>query len=52
MPEDGLPELPPHAFAKIDSSPDTIFYAEPRFVTLLRSRQNPKILRGDDTEVV
>src|SRR3954468_20167190 len=33
MPEDGLPELPPHAFAKIDSSPDTIFYAEPRFVT-------------------
>ncbi|TDH60591.1 methyltransferase domain-containing protein [Dankookia rubra] len=33
MPEDGLPQLPPHAFAKSDSSPDTIFYAEPRFVT-------------------
>ena len=33
MPEDGLPELPPGAFAKIDASPDTIFYAEPRFVT-------------------
>jgi SAM-dependent methyltransferase len=32
MPEDGLPELPPRAFAKIDSSPDTLFYAEPRFV--------------------
>jgi SAM-dependent methyltransferase len=33
MTEDGLPELPPRAFAKADSSPDTIFYAEPRFVT-------------------
>lgn len=37
MPEDGLPELPPGAFAKIDSSPDTIFYAEPRFVTHIDS---------------
>jgi SAM-dependent methyltransferase len=33
MTEDGLPELPPRAFAKTDSSPDTIFYAAPRFVT-------------------
>ncbi|WP_043361236.1 class I SAM-dependent methyltransferase [Belnapia sp. F-4-1] len=33
MTEDGLPELPPRAFAKADSSADTIFYAEPRFVT-------------------
>ncbi len=33
MTEDGLPELPPRAFAKADSSPDTIFYADPRFVT-------------------
>ena len=33
MPEDGLPELPPRAFAKIDPSPDALFYAEPRFVT-------------------
>ena len=33
MTEDGLPELPPRAFAKADSSPDAIFYADPRFVT-------------------
>lgn len=30
---DGLPELPPRAFAKSDPSPDAIFYAEPRFLT-------------------
>jgi len=30
---DSLPELPPRAFAKADPSPDTAFYAEPRFVT-------------------
>src|SRR5215218_10112889 len=30
---DGLPELPPRAFAKADPSPDADFYAEPRFVT-------------------
>ncbi len=30
---DGLPELPPGAFAKADPSPDADFYAEPRFVT-------------------
>ena len=30
---DSLPELPPHAFAKADPSPDAGFYAEPRFVT-------------------
>ena len=30
---DGLPELPPRAFAKADPSPDSAFYAEPRFVT-------------------
>jgi SAM-dependent methyltransferase len=30
---DSLPELPPRAFAKADPSPDTDFYAEPRFVT-------------------
>jgi SAM-dependent methyltransferase len=30
---DGLPELPPRAFAKADPSPDAEFYAEPRFVT-------------------
>ncbi|WP_240540156.1 methyltransferase domain-containing protein [Salinarimonas soli] len=28
-----LPELPPDAFAKVDPSPDTRFYAQPRFVT-------------------
>jgi len=33
MPEDVLPEMPLGAFAKVDPSPDTIFYAEPRFVT-------------------
>ncbi len=33
MTEDGLPELPPRAFAKADPSADAIFYAEPRFVT-------------------
>ena len=33
MTEDGLPNLPLRAFAKTDPSPDTIFYAEPRFVT-------------------
>jgi SAM-dependent methyltransferase len=33
MTEDGLPNLPLRAFAKADPSPDTIFYAEPRFVT-------------------
>ncbi|MBL6082024.1 methyltransferase domain-containing protein [Belnapia sp. T18] len=33
MTEDGWPELPPRAFAKADSSSDTIFYAAPRFVT-------------------
>lgn len=32
MAED-LPELPPEAFAKEDSSPDPLFYASPRFVT-------------------
>jgi SAM-dependent methyltransferase len=30
---DGLPELPPRAFAKADPAPDAAFYAEPRFVT-------------------
>jgi SAM-dependent methyltransferase len=30
---DGLPELPPRAFAKADTSPDAAFYVEPRFVT-------------------
>ena len=29
---DGLPELPPRAFAKADPSPDADFYADPRFV--------------------
>ncbi|MFC7690958.1 hypothetical protein ACFQY5_16700 [Paeniroseomonas aquatica] len=33
MTEDGLPDLPPRAFAKADPSPDAAFYAEPRFVT-------------------
>jgi SAM-dependent methyltransferase len=33
MTEDGLPELPPRAFAKADPLPDAMFYAEPRFVT-------------------
>lgn len=33
MTEDGLPNLPPHAFAKADLSPDAMFYVEPRFVT-------------------
>jgi hypothetical protein len=33
MPENDLPELPPHAFAKDDASPDHLFYAVPRFVT-------------------
>ncbi len=28
-----LPELPPAAFAKQDRTPDTLFYAQPRFVT-------------------
>ena len=28
-----LPELPPEAFAKHDTAPDALFYAEPRFVT-------------------
>ena len=28
-----LPELPPEAFRKADSSPDTRFYEQPRFVT-------------------
>lgn len=28
-----LPRLPPEAFAKQDRAPDTLFYAEPRFVT-------------------
>ncbi|WP_026606846.1 class I SAM-dependent methyltransferase [Methylocapsa acidiphila] len=28
-----VPELPPDAFLKADSSPDEIFYAAPRFVT-------------------
>lgn len=32
MAED-LPELPPEAFAKEDSSPDPLFYTSPRFVT-------------------
>ncbi len=30
---DDLPELPPEAFLKEDSSPDPLFYAQPRFVT-------------------
>ncbi|WOJ89779.1 methyltransferase domain-containing protein [Methylocapsa polymorpha] len=30
---DELPELPPNAFVKSDSSPDDLFYAAPRFVT-------------------
>jgi SAM-dependent methyltransferase len=33
MPENDLPELPPHAFAKDDATPDHLFYAMPRFVT-------------------
>ena len=33
MADDGLPELPPRAFAKADASPDAAFYAAPRFVT-------------------
>jgi SAM-dependent methyltransferase len=33
MTEDGLPELPPRAFAKVDASADGLFYAQPRFVT-------------------
>lgn len=33
MPESDLPELPPHAFAKDDATPDHLFYAMPRFVT-------------------
>ncbi|MBL6459367.1 methyltransferase domain-containing protein [Belnapia sp. T6] len=33
MTEDALPELPPRAFAKVDASADTLFYANPRFVT-------------------
>lgn len=33
MTEDGLPDLPLRAFAKADPSPDTLFYAVPRFVT-------------------
>ncbi|KQP28771.1 methyltransferase type 11 [Methylobacterium sp. Leaf102] len=28
-----LPDLPPEAFAKQDGTPDTLFYAQPRFVT-------------------
>ncbi|WP_407530642.1 class I SAM-dependent methyltransferase [Methylobacterium oryzisoli] len=28
-----LPDLPPEAFAKLDRSPDPLFYAQPRFVT-------------------
>ena len=28
-----LPELPPEAFAKHDTAPDALFYAQPRFVT-------------------
>ncbi len=28
----GLPDLPPGAFAKMDASPDDLFYAAPRFV--------------------
>jgi hypothetical protein len=28
-----LPELPPEAFLKEDTSPDPLFYAQPRFVT-------------------
>ena len=28
-----LPGLPPHAFEKIDASPDAAFYQQPRFVT-------------------
>ncbi|GJE46068.1 class I SAM-dependent methyltransferase [Methylobacterium soli] len=28
-----LPDLPPEAFAKHDSDPDILFYAQPRFVT-------------------
>jgi hypothetical protein len=27
-----LPDLPPAAFRKADPSPDTLFYAQPRFV--------------------
>lgn len=28
-----LPDFPPEAFAKPDSAPDSLFYAQPRFVT-------------------
>jgi SAM-dependent methyltransferase len=30
---DDLPELPPEAFLKEDTSPDPLFYGQPRFVT-------------------
>ncbi len=30
---DDLPDLPPNAFLKEDTAPDTLFYSEPRFVT-------------------
>ena len=33
-----LPELPAHAFAKRDPAPDSLFYAEPRFVTHIDER--------------
>ncbi len=33
-----LPELPNQAFAKYDTSPDPLFYAEPRFVTHIDDR--------------
>ena len=33
-----LPELPTQAFAKRDTSPDPLFYAEPRFVTHIDDR--------------
>jgi SAM-dependent methyltransferase len=33
MTDDDIPGLPPKAFEKQDSSPDDLFYAQPRFVT-------------------
>ena len=33
-----LPDLPPAAFAKVDPTPDSLFYALPRFVTHLDAR--------------
>ncbi len=33
-----LPELPDHSFAKYDPSPDSAFYAAPRFVTHIDDR--------------